>query len=190
MRLFVGVETGPAVADAAAALIAHLRGRAESLAPRSRITWVTPERLHITVRFIGQADEEKTRDIQAVLRPPMQMAPFTLAVAGTGAFPPSGPPRAIWAGISDGLDALRGLEREVTARLARAGVAPEEREYRPHVTLGRVREAAGLRASALLDARGDVRLGATRVEAITLFESRLSSKGPTYVTLDRTRLEI
>jgi len=74
----------------------------------------------------------------------------------------------------------------VSERLARAGIGAEERPYNPHLTLARVREAGGLRSVALLEGVGETTLGGTAVEAITLFESRLSPKGPTYVALQRT----
>ena len=62
------------------------------------------------------------------------------------------------------------------------------RPYSPHLTLARVREAAGLRSASLLDGLEDRSLGTTRIDAITLFQSRLSPKGPTYVPLLRTSL--
>ena len=68
-------------------------------------------------------------------------------------------------------------------------VPAEERPYQPHLTLARVREAAGLRAAALLDGLGSRHCRHDHVDAITLFESRLSPKGPTYVPLQRTALQ-
>jgi len=59
---------------------------------------------------------------------------------------------------------------------------------RPHLTLGRVRHAAGLRSASLLDGLEDEGLGGVRVEAVTLFESRASPAGPAYVPLLRMPL--
>ena len=188
MRLFVAVEIGEAIASAAAVLSAQLQRRAARLAPRARVTWVPPERLHLTVRFIGHVDEAKQRAVAAVLEPRLAVPSFALALGGTGAFPPRGEPRAIWAGVADGLERLQQLEREVTLRLQEAGIPAEDRPYSPHLTLARVREAHGLRAAALLEEHRGVDLGATNVEAITLFASRLSPKGPTYVALQQTPL--
>jgi 2'-5' RNA ligase len=188
MRLFVAVEVAPAVVAAAAALIERLRERAIRLAPRSRITWVTPDRLHLTVRFIGHVDADRADAVRRVLASPLAQAPFDLALAGVGTFPPKGPPRVVWSGVTDGRGPLLAIEQHVSERLARAGIAAEDRPYNPHLTLARVREAGGLRSVALLEAVGETTLGATAVEAITLFESRLSPKGPTYVALQKTAL--
>jgi len=103
-------------------------------------------------------------------------------------FPPRGPARVFWAGLAGAHESLAAVEREVTARLAEVDVPPEDRPYSPHLTLGRVKEAGGLKAVALFRELEDTVLGTTSVQAITLFESRVSSKGPTYVPLQRTIL--
>ena len=188
MRLFVAIELDPAVAEAAGAVVDELRRRAGRLAPRARITWVAPGRMHLTVAFIGQADEPRASRIRQALGSAAGLTPFDLTVAGLGAFPRTGQPRVLWAGLSGGRDALLRLERSVVSRLADAEIAPEPRAYNPHLTLARVREASGLRAPALFDGLANHPIGTTKVRAITLFDSRLSSTGPTYVPLQRTVL--
>jgi 2'-5' RNA ligase len=118
------------------------------------------------------------------------LPPFDLTVDGLGAFPRAGQPRVLWAGLARGRESLLRLERVVASRLAEAGIAPEPRAYNPHLTLARVRDAAGLRAAALLDGVSDDPIGTIRIDAFTLFDSRLSSKGPTYVPLQRTPLQV
>jgi 2'-5' RNA ligase len=151
------------------------------------VTWVSPDRLHITIRFIGNIDSSEAPAIQRALELPLDVAPFDLQVAGTGSFPPKGAPRAVWVGISRGVAELQQIEREISDRLEKLGIAREGRDYTPHITLARVREPAGLRAQTLLDGLADV-FGTTRVDAATLFESRLSPAGPTYVALQRISL--
>ena len=186
MRLFVAVEIDRAVAAAAAAVIDRLRAQALRLAPHARITWVTADRLHITVRFIGHLDPDRADVTCQALAAPLECDPFELTIAGVGAFPPKGRPRVVWAGLTEGRQPLSAIEADVGKRLSGVGIAPEERPYNPHLTLARVREAGGLRSAALVEAVKDTMLGATTVKAITLFESRLSPKGPTYVALQRT----
>ena len=188
MRLFVAVEISLAVATSTLRLVDDLRVKAARLAPHSRITWVTPERLHLTVRFIGHVGDEKAVAIAEALRTPIGVEPFELTVSGTGAFPPRGTARVIWAGLTAGSDRLAGVERIVSERLDVLDVHREDRPFNPHLTLGRIREAGGLRTAALLEGLHDVVLGSTAVDAITLFESRLSPKGPTYVPIQSTRL--
>ena len=180
MRLFVAVEIAPQVTAAAGDLAADLRARAARLAPHARLTWIPPDRMHLTVRFIGEADAARADAIRNALMPPLPVCAFDLTVHGAGAFPKSGAPRVLWAGLTAGRESLLAVEQVVTERLREAGVPPEARPFSPHLTLARVRDAAGLRSGALLEGLADVPVGTTRVEAITLFESRLSPKGPTY----------
>ena len=180
MRLFVGIELDAAAVAAAGALAAELRTRAERLAPHARLTWIPPQRMHLTVRFIGEANADEAQSIRGVLQAPLALPPFALTIRGTGTFPARGAPRVIWAGLTEGRDVLLAVERVVTARLQAAGIPPEARPYSPHLTIARVRDASGLRAGPLLDGLVEAVVGTTRVEAITLFESQLSPKGPTY----------
>ena len=187
MRLFVAIELSEAVAASALDLISRLRSTAAKLAPQSRITWLTAERLHITVRFIGQVEDSKSDAVRGVLAA-VPGERFDLTIAGVGTFPPKGGPRVVWAGLTAGRPQLISLEKLVSARLLEAGVPPDERPFSPHLTLARVRDTKGLRAGTLVEPVRDLVLGSTPVDAITLFESRLSPKGPTYVALQRTAL--
>jgi 2'-5' RNA ligase len=187
MRLFIAVEMNQSIEAAAREVIGELRDRAARLAPRARITWSAPERLHVTLRFIGEADEARGQAIRSALGATIDAPVFDVTVEGAGAFPPKGPPRVLWAGLTDGRSGLVDLERAVSTRLESI-VAAEERPYSPHLTLARVKDPAGLRRDALLEGLADRPFGRVHVDAITLFESRLSSKGPIYVALQRTAL--
>ena len=188
MRLFVGVDINPQVVERIAECLDELRRRVAQRAPRARISWVPPDRLHVTIRFIGEASESRASEIAASLSPTLPLDPFEAIFTGIGAFPLHGPPRVLWAGIGSGVEPFVALEREVTARLDACGIPPEERPYHPHVTIARVREPAGVRARPLLDEFHARAFGASSVETITLFQSRLSPKGSVYVPLQSSPL--
>ena len=188
MRLFVAVEIDPSVTQALSEFSAELRRRAHTLAPAARIGWVRPEQLHVTSRFIGEVSDSKAASVAGALLSELAVAPFDLVVQGAGAFPERGAPRVLWAGITAGVEGLTAVEAEVSERLLACGIAREGRPYRPHVTLARVREPAGLRSSALFEALEAPRFGTTQVDAITLFQSRTSPKGAVYTPLNRTVL--
>jgi 2'-5' RNA ligase len=188
VRLFVAVEIDHSVRVALGAFSAVLRRKAQTLAPSARIGWVALEQLHITLRFIGEVDDDKAAAIAGALLMPLEAEPFDLDAAGAGAFPERGAPRVLWAGVEGGVEGLANIEAEVSRRLAACAIAREGRAYRPHITLARVRDAAGLRSTALFETRADLRFGTSRVEAITLFQSRTSPKGAVYTPLHRTSL--
>ena len=187
MRLFTGIELGDAERTKAAATMTQLQERVRQQAPNARVTWIAEERLHLTLRFIGQVDALLAERIVAALRTPLPLPPFTLEFGALGTFPPRGAPRVLWIGVADGRDAVVRVESEVSDRLLDLGIQKEDRPYSPHLTLARIREPAGLRTRALFDGVS-ASIGRTDVEAITLFESRLSPKGPTYVVLEKTAL--
>lgn len=187
MRLFTAIELADAVRARVAANISALRARVEQSAPHARLTWITEERLHLTVRFIGEVEPPLAERIISALRPPLPLPPFTLGFGPLGAFPPKGAPRVIWIGIADGRDAVIRVESAIGERLLGLRIPKEDRPYSPHLTLARVREPAGLRASSLFEELSPDP-GQTFVDAITLFQSKLSPKGPTYTVLERTPL--
>jgi 2'-5' RNA ligase len=189
VRLFVAVHPGAEVVAAAQQVIADLRTRVAALVPAARITWIPPDLMHLTLRFIGDVPPEQAEAIVAGFSDVIPAAPFRLDAAGVGAFSARGVPRVVWGGLAAGTAELRRVERLVSARLAALGVPPDDREFTPHLTLARVRDAAGLRTSALLAGFDQVPLGTGTVDAITLFQSRLSPHGPTYVPLHRTLLQ-
>jgi 2'-5' RNA ligase len=188
VRLFAAIELAEGVIRTAVDLIEELRRRVERLAPSARLTWLPPDRLHITLVFIGHVDADRAAIIAGHLQAPFAGPPFQMTIGGVGAFPVRGSPRVLWAGVEQGRDRLLNLEKQLRARCAPATSPEDERPYQPHLTLARVREAAGLRTASLLERLEGTTLGTTWVEAITLFESRLSPKGPTYVPLMRSRL--
>jgi 2'-5' RNA ligase len=187
MRLFTAIELDDPVRAAAAALASALKRRADRLAPRARLTWVAPERMHLTLRFIGEVSDADGERVISALRNPLPMPPFVARFAGAGAYPKKGPPRVIWVGMAHGHEAAVRAEALVGERLRALGIPPEDRPYSPHLTLARVRDAAGLRTAPLIEGVA-ADLGETRVDAITLFQSKLSPKGPSYVVLERTPL--
>jgi 2'-5' RNA ligase len=187
MRLFTAIELDEDVHARAATLLETLRRRAAEGAPGARLTWVPADRMHLTLRFIGEVEDTMAAAVITALREPIAVEPFTVRWEGLGSFPPRGAPRVLWVGVAEGTDGLVRAEAAVSARLEALGIPGEERPYSPHLTLARVREPAGLKSASLFQGLSGA-LGSTRVQAITLFRSHLSPKGPTYVAMERTGL--
>ncbi len=188
MKVFLGVAASASVTAAAAELARRLQARVSDAAPHARIAWVAPERFHLTVLFIGHITAAQLSSVREALASPFAEPVFDLAVAGAGTFPSTGRPRVIWAGCGAGVEAFVRLQREAYARIAAVVPLEPEREARPHLTLARVKDPAGLSARTLQVAGGEAPLGTLRVDAVTLFESRSSRAGVEYVAMDRTAL--
>jgi 2'-5' RNA ligase len=179
MRLFVAAELDDVVRRRAASIAATLRAAGDA-DPRRRVSWVAPANLHFTLRFIGDADAVTAQRVVDRLAPPIDLPAFDVAVAGVGVFPPSGAPRVVWLGVVDGGAALASLARAVNQRLETIGLPREDRPFRPHLTLGRVKGPAGQQLRHALEAARDAEVGRCTIDKVTLFDSRLSPRGSTY----------
>src|SRR3954463_13285796 len=138
MRLFIAVELPASVAAAATAASAALRERVRQRAPNARLSWVAPDRMHLTVRFLGEINPDRGRAIAHALAAPLDHNPFPLTLGEAGAFPVRGAPSAVWLAIEDGRSAVTAVEEAVSSRLDTVGFARESRPFNPHLTLARV----------------------------------------------------
>lgn len=187
MRLFVAVEIDDAVKRAAAGIAARLSSALES--PRRRsVSWVTWQNLHLTLHFLGDVSAALATTVSERLASPLPVEPFDVAVGGVGVFPSSGTPRVVWLGVTEGARSLAALHREVAGRLDGLGLPLEDRPYRAHLTLGRVKAPPGPGfKDALAHERAEA-AGRCRVDHVTLFESRLSPDGARYSVVATSRL--
>jgi 2'-5' RNA ligase len=115
----------------------------------------------------------------------LPIAPFQLTLSGVGAFPPRGAPRVLFLDTAAGRVEAIELYRLTADRLAGEGVDRDRRPYHAHVTLGRWRDS---RPSDRPRTRGDAPVATIEVREVVLFESRLSSSGPSYTRLTAARL--
>ena len=184
MRLFVAIDLRD---EARAAIAAEQRRSVARLDPRRRVTIVRAERMHLTLVFIGEVDEARGVAIAGQMARDIDQPPFDLVFGGIGVFPPRGAPRVLWLGVSSGAELAIDLQRRVSGRLEAAGVEPERRPFSPHLTLGRWRESRPSDARRVVEP-ANAAVATVRVREVTLYESRLSSKGPTHTSLARARL--
>jgi 2'-5' RNA ligase len=188
MRLFVALDISDALRQAAAECVERLSRRFAKASPGFKISWVPPERLHLTIQFIGEVPTAVAEEIDRRLSAPFPVPPFDLALDGIGMFPTGGRPRVVWVGIGEGGRELQRVHEETVARLEEVPFRREARAFSPHLTLGRFREPppAALRRST--EGVRQHTLGQCTIADVTLYQSRLSPKGPTYVALRRVPL--
>jgi len=180
------------VRSAAAAAGGQLRAGLASRGLDHGIRWVPEPNLHLTVWFLGEVSDARATVVLESLKAPLPVSPFTLHLAGLGAFPPSGPPRVFWMGVAQGGSELARLHDEIGARLEPWGFRGEGRPYAAHLTLARVKEPPAPAARAVIrqllrDTAADA--GSCRLETLTVFRSRTSPHGAAYEPLLRVPLE-
>lgn len=169
-RLFVAIRPPEDIRDQLLDLMEGVSGA----------RWQDDDQLHLTLRFIGEVDRRTTEDIGAALGTVHQPA-FDLALSGVGHFGSGGRPHALWAGVQP-TEPLAHLHKKIDQALVRIGLEPERRAYRPHVTIARLgRQAAPI--GAFLKQHASLTSASFPVEAIGLYESRLSQAGASYELL-------
>ena len=167
--------------------IESLGGVTHQLAARvpAGVRWVDPTGMHLTLRFLGNTDTAQVPGIIAALRRELAgvIAP-DLALSGLGTFPPRGNPRVIWAGVSGQLDHLTNLQRGAESAVTSLGWPAEQRPFRPHLTLGRIRNrASDAQRRAVLDAIAEIEVpgcSTWRPDLVRLYQSVLTPQGPIY----------
>jgi 2'-5' RNA ligase len=183
MRIFTAIE----LTEAARAAVLAERTRVVAALPKGggRLSLVRPEHLHLTLVFVGEVSPERAAAIARVMTDDLPIAPFQLTLSGVGAFPPRGAPRVLFLDTAAGRVEAIELYRLTADRLAGEGVDRDRRPYHAHVTLGRWRDS---RPSDRPRTRGDAPVATIEVREVVLFESRLSSSGPSYTRLTAARL--
>jgi len=187
VRTFVAVELPGEVRNRACQLIESLRRSSET-----NVRWVTPDQLHWTLKFLGDVDlleiPEICRRLSTAVAP---LAPFDVAARGVGAFPDTLRPRTVWIGMREGLESMIALHAVVENVLADLGFRQEQRRFRPHITLGRVRGAAPgdqQEFAERLKEYADFEAGISSVFEVAVFSSHPGPKGPIYEPLGHAEL--
>jgi RNA 2',3'-cyclic 3'-phosphodiesterase len=182
IRTFIAVDLAAGVKDRLTALQETLARSATG------VKWTRPENLHLTLLFLGEVEQLEVVSICRVVQERARKhAPFTLETAGLGAFPNSRRPKILWAGITDGVTELRALHANLEEGLLNLGCyRREDREYTPHLTLGRLshedREADW---ADVLAKNSDWQGGSSPVDEVLIMESEMRRGGPEYTVLGR-----
>lgn len=176
MRLFIGI----ALAEQANQALLGVRERFARLSSgESDLRWSAPESWHVTLQFLGSADGEQTACVTDKLGA-VRAARAPVRIEGLGFFERAG---VFWAGVALAPELL-ALEQEVVAATRRCGFVPEDRAYRPHITLARAKGHGGARALAPLRkaveaGNADVRAEFVATEFV-LYESLPGPEGSRY----------
>lgn len=168
IRLFVGI---PIPADIKLRLSMMSAGL-----PGAR--WVNEENYHLTLRFIGDADEGLADDIDITLGQ-IDHPTFELSLKGVGYFGKPNAARAVWAGVAKSENLLH-LHAKIETALQRMGQPAEERKYTPHVTLARMRGTPKAKLDQYIARHMGFAAGPIAFRSFTLFSSFLSSSGAIY----------
>ncbi|MGQ9707842.1 MAG: RNA 2',3'-cyclic phosphodiesterase [bacterium] len=175
MRSFVAIDISIEVKEQLSALLKHL-----DLNRNLNIKWVKPERMHLTLAFLGEVSfrfiEQAKVQLDEVAR---HFKPFICSLEGLGAFPNVSRARVLWVGMGAGEEEVKRVQEAVSKALVRIGYVPEKRQFSPHLTLARLRAPADVRFISGVSFKSSP----FSISRVILFRSVLKSEGPDYSIL-------
>ena len=184
IRTFIGVDLGKAIREQTVALQGVLARTG------TEVKWVEPENLHVTLLFLGEADDREVAKVCRIVADSAARLPaFLMKVETVGCFPNPHRPRILWVGVGEGAQPLCALHDALEIPLKELGYRREERRYTPHITLGRVRsDRPTEKLAAALAKHAGWRGGETTVREVLVMSSELTAQGPVYTVLSRAEL--
>ena len=182
IRAFVAVD----LPEEARAALGEVGAALAGWVARGAVKWVRPELMHLTLRFLGDTPLDRLPAVQAALDAVAAAhVPFDLHLTGVGCFPNPRRPRVVWVGLGGDEAALLALKAALDAALLPLGWPPEDKPFRAHLTLGRVRDDGDVRG---VDWSTPVPPRPVPVTALRLIESQLRPDGPVYTVRHAAQL--
>jgi 2'-5' RNA ligase len=182
MRLFTAIDLPPE-------MLLRLERLLSALRPEALIKWSPLDNLHITTKFIGEWPESRLDELDKALGSLTPRENFEIGLRDLGWFPNERSPRVLWAGVHAD-PALQQLMADAEQRLLGLGIAKEEKQQTPHLTLARIKTPAplgGLRRK--VEELQPADLGAFPVRYFSLFRSDPGSNASIYRKLRDYRFE-
>lgn len=180
IRTFLALDPPPEVRKE----IKIIQGRMREIL-RGDVRWTNPDGMHLTLKFFGNVFETDVDRISQVIgKITAQVAALVLDIKTVVAFPNTKRPRVIWLGIKGDVEPLVRLHEEIDRELLTLGFSKEERPFRPHLTLGRVKTPGGIAGLEDITAKGDdYTAGSFTARGLVLFKSDLTPRGAVYTEL-------
>lgn len=150
------------------------------------VKWVERDNLHLTLKFLGKVAVKKLDNLKEALNKITQSTtPFDIAFSKVGCFPNINHPRVIWVGINNN-DNLNKLVDEMISELFNIGFKKEEKKFKSHITLGRIKSDKNLNLlSQEIKECDNMDFGRMKVGEIYLMKSTLTPRGPIYTVIEK-----
>jgi len=153
------------------------------------VSWVKPQNVHITLKFLGEVREEKIEEVyQATEKSVKGLRNFPVNLQGLGGFPNLKRPRVIWIGVEKGKEILAELYPKVEEEFFKIGFDKENRAFTPHLTIGRVKSPKNLEGLASEINKTTFETEDFKVQEVVVMKSTLLPTGAVYTPLKKVLL--
>ena len=189
IRAFIAVELPAGLKSELAGLEVQLKKNSPPV-----VKWVDPNKIHITLKFLGEISEDSTAELMLAIEESTQgIQPFQLEVHEVGAFPNLEWVQILWVEVKGELQKITQLQKSIESNTEQLGFPRESRAFSPHLTLGRVRDETRpnerQRLGKLLADTSFSALHNVDVNAVNLMKSQLTPTGPIYTCLGSVKLK-
>ncbi|MGK7368970.1 MAG: RNA 2',3'-cyclic phosphodiesterase [Candidatus Halalkalibacterium sp. M3_1C_030] len=177
MRLFTAITIPEEVKDKLQALKKPIKG----------LKWQDKTQMHLTLRFIGEIDERSAQNVNRELEK-VSISSFSIELARLGSFPQRGTPKVLWIGVKDN-SSLNDLHARIELACRNAGLEPDERSFKPHITIARNKGADGEKVKSYLENHSTPDFEPIKVTDFYLFRSELTPQGAVHHIEKKYNLE-
>jgi 2'-5' RNA ligase len=177
MRLFIAIQLPSKIEKE----IGKLQDKFKKISAKDKISWVKPENVHVTLKFLGETDLKYTGKIISVMEKAVSgMERFDILIEDTGVFPSAKNPRVMWIDCKDEGENITAIKRRLDRGLKRLGFGVEKKKFQPHLTIARIRHLS--KDSEVIEKflMNKTEFGKIEAGSIQLISSELSSTGSKY----------
>lgn len=157
----------------------------------AKLKLVEPENLHLTLKFLGEVEDDKIREVGETLKTAVvENRSFEMKIKGLGVFPGFRYLRIIWAGVDQGKNEVMEIQKKIDSALQPLGFRLE-RDFHPHITIARVKFVRNREEIvSFVKENSSKEFGTVRVNEIDLMQSKLNPKGPIYSKIFEVKLKV
>lgn len=153
------------------------------------ISWVKPGNVHLTLKFLGEVEENKIEDVFYGTEKALKGAKsFSLSLKNLGCFPNLRRPRVVWVGVDKGKEELSFLQKNIEEELSKLGYPKEDRAFSPHLTIGRVKSPKNIEKLVKLIEKTDFQTEEVKINEVVVMKSQLHPQGAIYTPLRKIKL--
>ena len=186
-RIFIALDISEETRRKVSAYIEQLKREVTNL----RVGWEKPEKLHLTLKFLGDTDEAQLEKLKETAENIAgEVSKFTLKIAETGVFPSARNARVLWIDVKDEKGSTAKINELLETECEKIGFAKEKRNFKPHLTIARIRDVGKSRELAESHLKKEFEPVEFEVAEIAIYESRLQPTGSIYSKIYSSKLKV
>ena len=180
IRVFIAIEINSEIKNELSEYLSKLKRTGAD------VKWVSPENIHLTLKFIGYIEKESLINLNKVISDAASnIEPFSISIGNIGAFPSLNKPRVVFVCVQERGNNLFKIYERLDEGVEPLGIKKESKKYVGHITLGRVKSQKNIsKLKNTLNSGTECYFGREKVTSLSLIQSRLTPTGPLYTRLN------